>query len=122
MGSNADIQKKGAHENVHKSLMAQCICLSLPCGDSADCVVYLRDKEEKEMMRFIYRVQNLLAERNEVLSDLQRGAGVNRKTLYRGPKRKQTIAAIAYYLNMDAKELVSGTDAEEVWNTDTSEY
>ena len=74
------------------------------------------------MMRFIYRVQNLLAERNEVLSDLQRGAGVNRKTLYRGPKRKQTIAAIAYYLNMDAKELVSGTDAEEVWNTDTSEY
>lgn len=74
------------------------------------------------MMRFIYRVQNLLAERNEVLSDLQRGAGVNRKTLYRGPKRKQTIAAIAYYLSMDANELVSGTDAEDVWNTDTSEY
>jgi hypothetical protein len=74
------------------------------------------------MTRFVYRVQNLLAERNEVLNDLQRGAGVHRKTLYRGPKRKQTIAAVAYYLNMRAEELVAGTDVEEIWNTDTSEY
>ena len=74
------------------------------------------------MTRLVYRVQNLLAERGEVLNDLQRGAGVHRKTLYRGPKRKQTIAAIAYYLNMRAEELVAGTDAEEVWNTDTGEY
>ena len=74
------------------------------------------------MKRFIYRVQDLLAERGEVLNDLQRGVGVQRKTLYKGPKRKQTIAAIAYYLGMDADELVAGTDAEEIWNTDTSEY
>ena len=74
------------------------------------------------MTRFVHRVQNLLAERNEVLHDLQRGTGVYRKTLYRGPKRKQTIAAIAYYLNMRAEELVAGTDAEEVWNTDTGDY
>ena len=74
------------------------------------------------MMRFLDRVQDLLAERGEVLNDLQAGAGVHRKTLYRGPKRKQTIAAIAYYLNMRAEELVAGTDAEEIWNTDTSEY
>lgn len=73
-------------------------------------------------MRFIYRVQNLLAVRGETLNDLQRGAGVNRKTLYRGPKRKQTIAAIAYYLGMNAEELVAGTDAEEVWAKDTSDY
>lgn len=74
------------------------------------------------MIRFIYRVQDLLAEKGEVLNDLQRGAGVHRKTLYRGPKRKQTIAAIAYYLNMSAEELVAGTDVEEIWNKDTSEY
>lgn len=74
------------------------------------------------MTKFIYRVQNLLAERNEVLNDLQRGSGVNRKTLYRGPQRKQTIAAVAYYLNMRAEELVAGTDAEEVWHRDTGEY
>lgn len=74
------------------------------------------------MTRFIYRVQDLLAERDEVLNDLQRGVGVQRKTLYKGPKRKQTIAAIAYYLGMDADELVAGTDVEEIWNTDTSEY
>jgi hypothetical protein len=74
------------------------------------------------MTKFIHRVQNLLAERGEVLNDLQRGVGVNRKTLYRGPQRKQTIAAVAYYLNVDADELVAGTDAAEIWNRDTSEY
>lgn len=74
------------------------------------------------MTRFLYRVQDLLAERNEVLNDLQRGVGVNRKTLYRGPQRKQTIAAIAYYLGVDAEQLVAGTDAEEIWSRDTSEY
>ena len=74
------------------------------------------------MIRFLYRVQDLLAERGEVLNNLQSGAGVNRKTLYRGPRRKQTIAAIAYYLRMSAEELVAGTDAEEVWYQDTSEY
>ena len=73
-------------------------------------------------IRFLYRVQDLLAERGEVLNDLQREVGVNRKTLYRGPQRKQTIAAIAYYLRMNAEELVAGTDAEEVWYHDTSEY
>ena len=74
------------------------------------------------MMRFVYRVQNILAERGEVLNDLQCCVGVNRKTIYKGPKRKQTIAAIAYYFNISAEELVAGTDAEEVWNKDTSEY
>lgn len=73
-------------------------------------------------MRFIYRVQNLLAARGETLNDLQRGVGVNRKTLYRGPQRKQTIAAVAYYLGMNAEELVAGTDVEAVWAKDTSEY
>ena len=74
------------------------------------------------MTKLIYRVQNLLAERGEVLNDLQRGSGVNRTTLYRGPQRKQTIAATAYYLGISAEELVAGTDAEEVWNQDTSGY
>lgn len=74
------------------------------------------------MMKFVHHVQNLLAERGEVLNDLQRGVGVNRKTLYRGPQRKQTIAAVAYYLGMDADELVAGTDAAEIWEQDTSEY
>lgn len=74
------------------------------------------------MMRFVYRVQNLLADRGEVLNDLQRGSGVNRATLYRGPQRKQTIAAIAYYFGISAEELVAGTDVEEVWNQDTSGY
>lgn len=74
------------------------------------------------MTKFIYRVQDLLAERGEVLIDLQLGVGVYRKTLYRGPKHKATIAAIAYYFGISAEELVAGTDAAEVWERDTSGY
>ena len=74
------------------------------------------------MTKFVYRVQNLLAERGEVLNDLRRVTGVNRSTVYKGPKRKQTIAAIAYYLGISGDELVAGTDAEDVWKKDTSEY
>ena len=74
------------------------------------------------MIKFVHRVQNLLGERGESLHDLQCGAGVNRKTLYRGPQRKQTIAATAYYLGISAEDLVAGTDVEELWNRDTSEY
>ena len=74
------------------------------------------------MTKFIFRVQALLAERNEVLHDLQRSVGVSRKTLYRGVGRKSTVAAIAYHLGMSAEELVAGTDAEEIWNKYTGEY
>ena len=74
------------------------------------------------MTRFVYRVQNLLAERGEVLNDLRSGVGVDRKTIYRGPRSKSTIAAVAYYLGISAEELVAGTDAEDVWYKDTSEY
>jgi hypothetical protein len=74
------------------------------------------------MTRFLYRVQDLLADRGKVLEDLQREVGVHRRTLYRGPKSKPTIAAISYYLGMNAEELVAGTDAEEVWYSDTSGY
>ena len=73
-------------------------------------------------MRFVHRVQNILADRGEVLGDLQCKVGVYRSTLYRGPKSKQTVAAVAYYLGVEAEELVAGTDAEEVWYKDTSVY
>ena len=74
------------------------------------------------MIKFIHRVQDLLALRGEILHDLQCGVGVHRKTIYRGVKNKSTIAAIAYYLGVSAEELVAGTDAEEIWNKDTGEY
>ena len=73
-------------------------------------------------MKFTHRVQNLLAERGEVLHDLYVGVGVHRATMYRGPASKSTIAAVAYYLGMDAEELVAGTDAEEVWNKELQGY
>lgn len=72
------------------------------------------------MIKFVHRVQYLLAERGETLGDLQRRVGVYRSTLYRRPRSKQTIAAVAYYIGLDAEELVAGTDVEEVWYKDTS--
>lgn len=74
------------------------------------------------MTRFVYRVQNLLAERGEVLNDLYRGVGVHRKTVYKSPRSKSVIAAVAYHLGISAEELVAGTDVEEVWAKETSEY
>lgn len=74
------------------------------------------------MMKFVHRVQNLLAERGEVLNDLYLGVGVHRQTMYRGPASKSTIAAVAYYLGVDADELVAGTDAEETWNKELNGY
>ena len=74
------------------------------------------------MIRFVHRVGRLLAERGASRTDLQRACGVNRKTLYRGPQRKQTIAATAYYFGISAEELVAGTDVEDLWYRDTSEY
>ena len=53
------------------------------------------------------------------MNDLQRGVGVTRQVFYKNtPKKKATIAAIAYYLGMRAEELVDGTDAEEAWYKD----
>ena len=74
------------------------------------------------MIKFAYRIQDLLDERDEVLNDLQSKVGVNCVTIRRGVKNKSTIAAIAYYFNMDAAELVAGTDVEEIWYKDTSKY
>lgn len=74
------------------------------------------------MMRFVHRVQNLLAERGEVLNDLYLGVGVHRSTMYGSPRTKPIIAAVAYYLGVDAGELVAGTDAEEIWNKELNGY
>ena len=74
------------------------------------------------MISFLHRVQNLLAERGEVLNDLYCGVGVHRTTFYKRPKSKAIIAAVAYYLDMDADELVAGTDVEEVWNKELNGY
>lgn len=110
-----DTKKRRAINNVRESLLVRSLFHDWCWRNPVDCGGCMGRLQEKKMTKLLFRVQNLLAERNEVLIDLQRGTGVNRKTLYRGPKRKQTIAAIAYYLNISAEELVAGTDAEEVW-------
>jgi hypothetical protein len=46
---------------------------------------------------------------------MEKAVGVARGTIYRGVKRKTTLAAIAYYVGMTVEELVEGTDAMDIW-------
>lgn len=46
---------------------------------------------------------------------MEREIGIFRGTIYRGVKRKTTLAAIAYYVGMTVEELVEGTDAMDIW-------
>lgn len=67
------------------------------------------------MRRFEDRLRQALAERGNTLSEMEEEIGVCRSTIWRGVRQKSTIAAIAYFLRMDAEELVDGTDAMDVW-------
>ena len=69
------------------------------------------------MTEFKYRVRDLLYQRGYSLEALSPGCGVHRETLWRGIKGRASIAAIAYFLDMDADELVAGTDVEELWKS-----
>ena len=46
---------------------------------------------------------------------MEREIGVARATIYRGIKRRTTLAAIAYYVGMTVEDLVEGTDAMDIW-------
>ena len=69
------------------------------------------------MTKFICRLRALLKERGCTLADLPSGCGVARETPYRGIKQRSTLAALAYFLNMDVEEMVKGTDVEELWES-----
>ena len=47
--------------------------------------------------------------------DIRPGCGVARETVYREIRSRATVAALAYLLQMDAAELVRGTELEELW-------
>ena len=66
--------------------------------------------------KFIEKVRRLLKERGETFNSMEEEIGVAKHTLYRGVKTRSTVAAIAYYLQMDAHELTEGTDIEEIWD------
>lgn len=46
---------------------------------------------------------------------MERDIGLARSVIYRGVKRRTTLAAIAYYVGMTVEELVEGTDAMDIW-------
>lgn len=66
---------------------------------------------------FGIKVRAILKQRKIPTTALENYTGIGRRVLYReGHRRnKATLLAIAYYLQMDIEDLVSGTDAEEDW-------
>ena len=74
------------------------------------------------MTPFRDKVKAILKERGIPLTKFQDDTGINRENFfYRRQSHKHCRyihMAIAYYLNMDVEELVTGTDAEIDWYGD----
>lgn len=66
-------------------------------------------------MKFAYKLSLILSEQGKSFYSMEREIGVFRGTIYRGVKRRTTLAAIAYYVGMTVEELVEGTDAVDIW-------
>ncbi len=66
-------------------------------------------------MRLIDRVSEICAQKGIRKQDMPYMCGVARETLYRGVRKRATLAALAYGLGVTVEELVTGTDAEELW-------
>lgn len=74
-----------------------------------------KSSELPEVRRFEDKLRQVLAEQQRTLGEMEQEIGVYRSTIYRGVREKSTIAAIAYFLKMDAEELVSETEAMDIW-------
>lgn len=70
-----------------------------------------------DRISFIDKLRMLLKERGISTHKFQRETLIDRKIFYNKERQlhKSTLMAIAYYLKMDAEEMVEGTDAEDVW-------
>jgi IS30 family transposase len=66
-------------------------------------------------MKFAYKLSLILSEQGKSFYSIEKDIGLARTTIYRGIKRKTTLAAIAYYVGMTVEELVEGTDAMDIW-------
>ena len=71
----------------------------------------------KSRMRFNDRLKQLMKEKGKSFVDMEDKIGIYNKTVWRGVKRRSTLAAIAYYMEMRVEDMIDGTDAEDVWYT-----
>lgn len=67
------------------------------------------------MLKLNDRIAQLCKMKGIKRQDLPELCGVARETPYRGVKGRATLAALAYGLGVTVDELVSGTEAEELW-------
>ena len=71
----------------------------------------------KSRTRFNDRLKQLMKEKGKSFVDMEDKIGIYNKTVWRGVKRRSTLAAIAYYMEMRVEDMIDGTDAEDVWYT-----
>ena len=71
----------------------------------------------KSRMRFNDRLKQLMKEKGKSFVDMEDKIGIYNKTVWRGVKRRSTLAAIAYYMEMRVEDMIAGTEAEDVWYT-----
>ena len=70
-----------------------------------------------DQIPFVDKLRMILKERGISTHRFQRETLIDRKIFYNKERQlhKSTLMGIAYYLKMDAEEMVEGTDAENVW-------
>ena len=70
-----------------------------------------------DQISFIDKLRMILKKRNISTHQFERDTLIARRIFYDKGRRlnKSTLMAIAYYLKMDAEEMIEGTDAEDVW-------
>ena len=70
-----------------------------------------------DQIPFVDKLRMILKERDISTHRFQRETLIDRKIFYNKDRQlhKSTLMGIAYYLKMDAEEMVEGTDAENVW-------
>lgn len=70
-----------------------------------------------DQISFIEKLRMILKERDISTHQFERDTLIARRIFYDKGRslHKSTLMAIAYYLKMDAEEMVEGTDAEDVW-------
>ena len=66
---------------------------------------------------FVDKLRKFLKERDISTNKFERDTLIARRIFYDKNRQlhKSTLMGIAYYLKMDAEEMVEGTDAEDVW-------
>ena len=64
---------------------------------------------------FKVKLIKIMAEQGKTWLGMRESCGVCRETVWKGIRRRPTLCAIAYFLEMRVEDLVEGTEMEDIW-------